>query len=462
MFYHSCKLRLLAGALLALCTLLSVCCVRAAELDDEAAATVLYKSATQKLEEALLSNAVPSEECLTTYNQIVTQYPDTEVAKWAEMRAASCLTYAERHDDAVKACQDVISTYPGTLVAAWSQFYQAEALQHSKNYVEAAKAFLKVEAYSNLADQNPVDYARHRAGRMFLDIELKDGFDVALETYGINRTDDRGFAWVLLVRAMARADSSEFGFAEYHLNEIRTGFAKHSDLLVAAEAEIGIHMLDFCDRDPKNSQAASYESKGISLLNEAKQTAGLKSFVGGKVALRLAQYQMDTKRDLAAAEIILKEMQNQVPDCEMAREGKYRLAQCLYSQKKFAEAADQFGAIRQSEPLSGWAESAGYMQGACLAASGDTEKAKLVLDSVMKSDTISPAWKASARRQLTGIYVGTGDNDKAAALLRDELAILQQCIDNCTDAEALGKLSKAADSVSKQLEKLTGAQGGTR
>lgn len=102
------------------------------------------------------------------------------------------------------------------------------------------------------------------------------------------------------------------------------------------------------------------------------------------------------------------------------------------------------------------------MQGACLVASGDMEKAKVVLDSVMKSDTASHAWRASARRQLTGIYVETGENDRAAALLGDELAVLQQCINHCTDAEALGKLSRAADTVSKRLEKLTGAQGGTR
>lgn len=462
MSYHSNRLRLPAGVILTLCVLLSACCVMAAELDREAAATVLYKAATQKLEAALLSSVVLSEECLSDYNQIIIQYPDTEIARWAEMRYASCLMYAQSYDQAAEACQEVVDDYPGELVAAWAQFYQGQALEKSKKYGKAAEAFLDVEKYAGLADQNPVDYARHCAGRMFLDIELRDGFDSALHTCGISKNNDRQIAWVLLIRAIARADGGEFGFAEYHLNEIKNGFSNQRDFLCAAQAEVGAHMLDFCDREPKSSQAASYEAKGIGLLNAAKQSVGLRSFVGSKASLRLAQYQMDTKRDLVTAENILKEMQSQAPECEMAKEARYRLAQCLNRQEKYAEAAELFGVIRQSDPLSGWAESAGYMQGACLAASGDTEKAKVILDSVMNSDTASQAWRASARKQLTSIYLETGDKDRASDLLRDELAVLRQCIEKCADAEVLVRLSKAADTLSKQLEKLTYAQGGTK
>lgn len=342
MFYHFPKLRLLTGALLTLFVLLSACCVMSAELDDEAAAAALYKSATERMQTALLHSVAPDESCLAAYRQAYTQYPDTEIAKWARMRAASCLIYLCDYEGAVTECQSVVDAYPGELVAAWAQFHQAMALEVLKKHREAMGAFFKVEAYSNLADHSPIDIARRRAGNMFFHVKRNMKFNMAMQECGISQEDSRKMAWFIMATAIAKADGSEFGYSEAYLRQLKSDFTQYGEYVVALEAALGGRLLDYSDRYPDRDDAKALGTRGVDLLSSVRQSAGLESFVGSKAMLRLAQYQMDTERDLPAAELTLREMQDQAPDCEIAREGKYRLAQCLHNQKKYAEAADQF------------------------------------------------------------------------------------------------------------------------
>jgi TolA-binding protein len=157
----------------------------------EKAAAVIYKTGMALLE----NDADPREEAMRLFQQVLLQYPTSEVAKWAELRAAICLYYLQRYQDAADACQSIVDKYPGELVAAWAQFHKALAINDLGNYSAAAQEFAKVEDYANLPDHGPIDYARHRAGRTFAELERKIGYKATFVTFGVDPQDRRKMAW---------------------------------------------------------------------------------------------------------------------------------------------------------------------------------------------------------------------------------------------------------------------------
>lgn len=425
----------------------------ASDLETEKAAAVVYKTGMALLE----NDAAPREEAMKLFQQVLLQYPTSEAAKWAELRAAICLYYLQRYRDAADACQVIIDKYPGELVAAWAQFHKALAINDLGNYAAAAQEFAKVEEYANLPDHGPIDYARHRAGRTFAELERKIGYKATLATFGVDPQDTRKMAWTFMIWAIARVTTADFGFADIYFNELRTRYPEFTDYAAAAAAEIGSHTLDYLERDRQTSE------KAINYLLLPRQLHPQDTWTVTKAELRLASHYMSIMRDYPTAQQLLQNLVDTAPDCDLANEVRYRLAQCLVSRKAFADAAYVYAAICADNPLSGWAESAGYMRGCCLLSAGDATQAKSVLEETANSEAITAYWRLAARKKLIQAYISTGDKQRAKQLLEEDLALLRQTLADCRregDSDRAARLEKSIQALSERAARLVTSGGG--
>lgn len=432
---------------LLLCILVSVNAAVCADTETEKAAERLYKAAL-----ALQNNGGPPLKCLQLYQQIIAQYPDTKMAKWAKMRAASRLWRLEQYDAAIAACQSVVDEYPGDLVSAWAQYYKAASLLKMENYSDAAREFYKVEEYTFNLDREPLYNERKYAGSMFSRLEDAHGFDSALETFGIDRRDRQKMAWVYTSRVFWAASVKRFELAESRFGELRQQYPEFTDIAAQAAEVIANYMLSKLEEEENPTDP----SRLLYFLSLPRQLSPTNQLAVAKSDLHLAQYHLNISKDYDAAQQILESIVNN----PIANEARYQLGQCLVKRGEHSQAAEVYATV-----VSGWAESAAYMRGQCLLESRDFTSAKQALLDAMSSEDICPTWRMAARKKLIGAYLSTGDKERAVELLREDLAVLQQAKSDKQregNQAEVASLTQAIEKLTERIDSISPAQGGNQ
>ena len=306
--------------------------------------------------------------------------PNWELVPQVELDLAHALMLTKQPEECITECERLRDTYHQSkpLLAAWAQFYIGRGNERMKQYAEAVQAYRAVETFSDeIADLLPLLAAQRKIANLIRNKKLDKSQALNLSSSDINEQ-----AWSSTVMMAMYAERGKLQEAYQEYEKIKA-LLPHGDHRIAlAGVRLSASELYVYERRKVKEPAILAHAKQI--LQELEFDYPNETWLLTKCKLNVAMIMVCRRDDVSDAENYLKDIVANGSDEDRLPAAYSLLAEALYAQHKYNEAATTAQIVEDRYPYSTWADFASYTRALCLYEAGKKTEALVQLDKVVQ------------------------------------------------------------------------------
>ncbi len=294
------------------------------------------------------------------YHRVIMEYPDDDVAPFAEIGYGFTLAHIGRYEEAIRAFKHLIEHYPDdTLISPYAQYGLATVYFNSKDYDKALALFEHiVKTYSEKADlaSNALYYTGLAYYQLGYYLQAIKSWERLLSEYPQSEK---------VALAALRAGDTYYKAAEYDkaIALFRWITQRFPNSEEARTAQLMIAQAYYNRKD--FDKAIEEFTKFLELYPDDERKSAARE------GLALSLYRKGESDTCA-----LRTLAENFKDLEIAAQARFKLAKEFMEDGRYRDAAGEFERLVMDFPQNELAEKAQLLQAECFALMGDWEKSE--------------------------------------------------------------------------------------